>query len=460
MRNEPFGILRATLLGVLVVALPLAVRTHGITRDFWLMADQIRDWDLVQGSFASLPVTGTPRSGGGYHVGPAYYHFLWLCRVALAPLLGDLPHVAGIAISTLDALATGALATALWRIGVPYVAALALGLLLATNPYAAALARAAWNPALALAFANLGLAYFLLRRARWTLGRQLVLATTCWVAIEMHLAAFPLALCLIALGAAHAPGATPRACAALLGASALVVLALELPLLLVGPPGDAGAASSVSQSLARLAATPSVAWSARGLDFVIGDGAALLFAHAGSPTSLATAVLVAALLAGAWSVLGPRRDATLASVAYLPLAVAVAAFTVFDRELNAYWLVPLLGGYVLALGLALRAPPAAGLRRAAALASLVAVGLLLPARWAAFRVDHRYAFYGVLVDAAAALARDRVAVRALVGPVEALRPTSSSALVRWAGGTLDPAAPVEARVSAAGRVTLRPAAGG
>ena len=65
--------------------------------------------------------------------------------------------------------------------------------LLASNPYSAALARAGWNPALALAFANLALALYLARRDVWTDIDQFILASLCWIAMHLHVAAFPLA---------------------------------------------------------------------------------------------------------------------------------------------------------------------------------------------------------------------------------------------------------------------------
>lgn len=450
----------AVALGVLalcVVAVPFVVRTHGIARDFWLMGDQIRDWDLVQSSFADLPVTGTPRSGGGHHVGPAYYHFLWLSRITLGPLLGNLPHVGGITVTLVDVMATFALAVALWRIGVPFLVVLALGVLSVSNPYPAALARAAWNPLLALAFSNLGLALYLARRESWSLAHQLLLAALCWTAIEMHVAAFPLTLVLVVLGVARAPGDGARGRLCALAGSALVVGVLELPLLLAGLPADAGAESSLSRSLARVMADPVVALSARGLRFVFAGGAELLLANTGLSPLGGTMLLCAAVALGARALL-LRRDVELALAAYAPLLIATAAFTIFDRELNTYWLIPLLGAYLLVLALPFTLLRERSRQVGVGAACMIVVMAILPTRWAQFRHQHRYAWYATVVRAASEIARQGIEVRALVGPADGIRPTRSSPLVRWQGGILAPEASLEARVSGNGKVTLTPVA--
>jgi hypothetical protein len=60
---------RAALLLVLLI-LPFWLRVEGISRDFWLTRDQIRDWSRVQVSFAELPNVGTERTGEATTSGP------------------------------------------------------------------------------------------------------------------------------------------------------------------------------------------------------------------------------------------------------------------------------------------------------------------------------------------------------------------------------------------------------
>lgn len=441
----------ATLLLVAFVA-----RTWGISQDFWLMGDQIRDWDLVQGSFASLPVTGTPRSGGGYHLGPAYYWFLWASRSALAPWVGNLPHVGGIAVTAVELASFGALAVAGGRLGLPFPAVAGMTVLLASNPYGAALARAGWNPSLALAFANLALALYLARRDAWTVGHQVVLAALCWIALQMHVAAFPLALCLITLGACLRPASRSTGVGPRIAGTALAIGILQLPFTIAQERAGGGAAGgSIASSLARLVHEPGSALVLRGCAFVLGDGARQLFLAAPLSSRAAAWLLGVLIVAGAWAVLVRRRDAALGIAVYLPLALAAAAFTVLDRTLEAYWLLPLLGVYGLVAALPLLLP-SRRVTRALALAFLAATIALLPARWTWFRLDHRYGRYGTVTRAAASLVRDRVAVRALIGPLDGVRPTSSSPLVRWLGGTLSADSPLVARVSPAGQLTVRP----
>jgi len=444
-------------LGIALVAsvVLFAVRTSGISNDYWLMNDQIRDWDLVQTSFGSLPVTGTPRSGGGYHVGPAYYHLLWGSRVVLSPFLGNLPHVAGMTVTALDVAGALALSWAIWRIGTPFLVAAAAGVLLATAPYSAALSRAGWNPAVALALSNLALALFLRRSERWSVLQQALLTALCWMAVEMHLAAFPLAICLTSLAAVR-PSARGRRPVLLVATSALVVITLQLPALVVGWPADAGAESSLSLSVTRLFANPAVLLHPRGFTFVTGEGMRQLLR--GVPfvasSSMAISLLAMALVAGATLT---RRVEWFVGLATLgPLLLAAAAFTVLDRALEAYWLVPSLGIYALVLALPFTLVRDHRWRQLVAAGFMLAVVAGLPARWGHFAVAHRYGMYGPLVAAAARLAKDGPPVRALIGPADDVRPTAASPLVRWQGGTLSHAAPVVARMAWSGEVRFVP----
>lgn len=448
--------LGALVLSLVAALIVFAVRTSGISSDFWLMNDQIRDWDLIQTSFGSLPVTGTPRSGGGYHVGPAYYHLLWGSRVLLSPFLGNLPHVAGITITALDIASALVLSWAIWGIGAPALVALAGGALLATAPYSAALSRAGWNPAGALALSNFALALYLRRSKRWSVPQQALLTALCWTAVEMHLAAFPMALCLISLTVIR-PAEPKRIAPRLFATSALMIVMLQLPTLLVGKPDDAGAESSVSLSLTRLLADPSVIFSTRGLNFVANDGMQQLLLALPSVASSSSVISLVALAICAWSVLVGRVEWHVCAAAIGPLTIAAAAFTVLDRGLETYWLVPSLGVYMLALTLPFTAVRNRYWRQLSAIGLIVAVVASLPARWAHFTIDHRYRLYGPLVAAARTIATNGPPVRALIGPVDGVRPTSSSPLVRWQGGELSPSAPLVARMMRNGELRFLPA---
>ena len=43
--------------GVFAIALTLIVRVWGVSRHFWMLGDQIRDWGIVLGGMTDLPLT-------------------------------------------------------------------------------------------------------------------------------------------------------------------------------------------------------------------------------------------------------------------------------------------------------------------------------------------------------------------------------------------------------------------
>lgn len=143
-------------------------------------------------------------------------------------------------------------------------------------------------------------------------------------------------------------------------------------------------------------------------------------------------------------------------VVHAPLLVAAAAFSIFTQALNAYWLAPLFGVYGLAVVLPLAALRSSRPRTVLGAACLGLTILALPARWTHFRMDHRYPTYAHVVAAASQVARDGTPVRALIGPQDAVRPTTSSPLVRWLGGTLSEESEVVVHVGRDGRVSRLP----
>jgi hypothetical protein len=47
-------------IALLVFALTLAIRIHGISQHFWLLTDQMRDWAIALRPFSELPLVGPP----------------------------------------------------------------------------------------------------------------------------------------------------------------------------------------------------------------------------------------------------------------------------------------------------------------------------------------------------------------------------------------------------------------
>ena len=50
------------------------LRTHDITRTFWLFGDQILYWDSALLPFSQQPLAGPEQHVGGYALGPTYYY--------------------------------------------------------------------------------------------------------------------------------------------------------------------------------------------------------------------------------------------------------------------------------------------------------------------------------------------------------------------------------------------------
>jgi hypothetical protein len=452
----PGGLLAGSLLaGLAVSAYALWFRVDGISSNYWMMNDQIGDWNLVQGSFATLPLTGTAKTGGGTHLGPAYFWWLWLARHGLSPWLGPLPHAAGLAVSFLDALSFGVLLVAIVGLGVPVAGAAAAVLLAATVPYEAALARAGWNPNFALACVDLSLALHLLWRRRPSAPRAAVVAALAWIGVTSHLSALTVALPLFAAMLVGAARTSMHAVARIGLAIALVIVVLQVPWLLAQMSAAESGETAITRSFSALLAQPAAVLSMRGLAFVATETPVLLFQSTPIPPWAAVGALVAAL-AGVWQgALRRRVDPDVALVVPLSLATATLAYGVLSGNLPTYFLVTLLGVLGLLVGLVFPScSPRPRVRAAAAWGALALVLAAQPQRWQARKWDHSYPLYAAVVRGAREVAQSGVAVRHVYGPVDGRMPTSAVPLVRWLGGNIDPDAHAVARIGRDGGVTV------
>ena len=91
----PHRLIRLGVPAALFVGLTL-LRTHGITRSFWMFDDQIRYWDTALLPFTDLPWLGPQTHHGGHALGPGFYWVLWIIRVMLGPWFDNLPHAGAI----------------------------------------------------------------------------------------------------------------------------------------------------------------------------------------------------------------------------------------------------------------------------------------------------------------------------------------------------------------------------
>jgi len=445
-------------LGLGLFAYPFWLRVHGIAQDFFMMKDQVDAWNLVQVPFTGLPVTGGARTDGGYHPGAAFYWYLWLARVLVGRWFDNLPHTAGLAVSLLDAASFAALGSALWRTGVPLVAVLAVGLIAATVPYEAALARAAWNPNFALAMSNFALAGVLVWHRRPGMLRQAVVVACAWMAVQAHLSALPVAAGICTAMLLEGWLAKPRRTLRTASVIALVVIGLQLPRLLGGPvAGGAGNTvtdTALTRSFAALPSHPGVIIARGGFGFAAGEGTRLLLSV--TPLEGFAVVVFLAAIAGLGLVI--VRSKTEARAALLPLvAIAYAglAYNLLPEPPKTYYLIPGLGVLLALFALAVGALDGVSPRAGAVVAwGLLALALYVqPARALYFRFDHRYEHYAAVVRGAREIARARVVIARAEGPDDHTLPTETTPLVIWLGGRVSPDAQTIARIGADGTVS-------
>ena len=173
-------------IALLVFALALTIRIHGISQHFWLLADQIRDWAIALRPFSELPLVGPPTHVGGYTIGPAFYWILWTLRVLFGPWFDNLPHAGGIGQAALQSLADALLLVAIWkRTGSPWIA-LATIVIVATAAFDVSLAALVWNPPMGAALAKLAIAAVLADWHRGSIVRAAITAAIAWSAVHAY----------------------------------------------------------------------------------------------------------------------------------------------------------------------------------------------------------------------------------------------------------------------------------
>src|SRR4051812_13814708 len=77
--------LRRLAVVTLAFTCALAIRVSGITRHFWLVGDQIRDWSVALGPLTQLPSAAPSTHFGAYTIGPLFYWALWFIRATVGP---------------------------------------------------------------------------------------------------------------------------------------------------------------------------------------------------------------------------------------------------------------------------------------------------------------------------------------------------------------------------------------
>jgi hypothetical protein len=445
------------MLATTVLMATFVLRVWGIDTNFWLLRDQIRDWEAVQGPLSSLPLVGPATHVGGYTIGPAFYWILWLIRVLVGPWFDNLPHAGGIGQAALQSGVDVLLLVAVWRrMQSPWIAT-AVVTLVATSGFDLSYAGITWNPIVGSTLAKCAVALVLLD---WYRGSALQVATTttvAWAAVHAYTGAI-----YVTAGVLGAIVLDPivrkagRDVRRHIQIVAAVILVLQIPdaWFQIATAFRWPAMGAVTGSLAQVVtghAAPEVAKSLHGLV------AAFTFIQIAPWTLPLPGV---ALLASAVVVsVRYRRDNALLLVTVVPLGLAIAGYALFLDTLDNYYYLSLMPSAVLMVVLAVTAWPARGVSRAAAMALCIGALALVPSRVRFGRGLNPMPEYGVLVQASRTIANRGVAMRAIRTDFP-LPPTGDPEFVyRMLGGRLDRTSRWVATIDRRGAVTYRDVGG-
>jgi hypothetical protein len=433
----------STLSGSLLVAAVAAytfwIRTRGVSDHFFLMGDQIRDWTIALGPFVNLPLVGAPSNGGGNSFGPVYYWVLWASRVAIGPLVDNLPHAGGIGLAAAQSFADAVLCTGIRKASGSWVFAVATVLVIASCPFDLALSSVIWNPVLAVTFVKIGIGLLLAWANELTRPRRLVVFAVAWLAVQAHTPALPVAAS-IAIGLVLLARQRGVSVLAAVAEAACVVIVLQVPSMLtsasVQPTRVVGALQhprqlrvfeafrSVSVSMESMAAAPFAA-----------------------PHTALVLICSAAALLRAIGVFAP-----ISAITVWPLALTVLLWAIWPEAYDSYLYMTVVPSVVLMLAWTARLLPAPG-GRAAAAACLLALALLVQKP----RIDRaatlfRLPEYGALVRGAGTIVQRQEPMRRIEAPF-VREATDPEFLFRVLGGRIDRQAPVAARISPLGEVS-------
>jgi hypothetical protein len=448
----------AWALVAVVAAGVFALRVWNIHRHFWMLGDQIRDWQIALGPFGDLPLVGPATHVGGYTIGPAFYWIIWAIRVTFGPWFDNLPHAGGIGQAALQAAADALLLVALWRrFESPWAAAAAV-ILIATAAFDLCLAPLVWNPVVGSTLAKAAIALVLLDYHRRNVWRSIVLVAVAWSAVHAYTGAIFVTVSILALVVLDPLVRSDRRLLRRNAAVALIVIGLlQLPYVAhqVREQFAAPAMGAVTGSVAEVILGRRGPEIAKSVDGYVG---AVQFIQVAPwrVTHLPWILLAcAAVVAVRW-----RRDGAVLAVVVLPPLLAVAGYSLFLAELDHYYYLSLMPSAVLAVILALSAwPRPRGFVVVVGVPLVIASLLVVPARVRLSLTMHRMPEYGALVQGSRTVAARRQPMRAILTDF-ALPPTADPSFpYRILGGTLDPSSRWTALIAVDGSVRYRQASG-
>lgn len=439
---------------LLTFALTLSLRVHGISRNFAMLRDQIRDWDIALGPFSQLPLVGPATHVGGYTIGPAFYWILWVIRVVVGPWFENLPHGGGIGQAIVQSGADALLLTAIWRRTGSVWIGLATVILLATAAHDLALSALVWNPMMGAALAKIATALVLLDwPARSTTGVA-VTAGVAWAAVHCYTGAIftTIGVFTSIVATQLARGGRTRALRSVV-VIAIAVAALQVPYVMYRlAPQSGPAMAAVSGSIGRILTgetSPDFRGSWQGF------AGAFTFIQ-GAPWHqhgwIIWVLVVTALIVTAryW------RDAGLLAVTIVPLALAVIGYSFFvGNFFDPYYYFSLMPAAVLTVVLGLTAMPSPAIARGAAMCVTLAALAIVPSRVRFAATQPHMPEYGPLLDGSRLILERKGAIRAIRTEF-ALPPSADPQfLYRILGGRFDPASQVVAVITRDGQVVYR-----
>ena len=400
-------------LPLLTFALTLVLRVRGISRDFAMLGDQIRDWGIALGPFSDLPLVGPATHVGGYTIGPAFYWILWGIRVTVGPWFDNLPHGGGIGQAIVQSAADALLLVAIWRRTGSVWIALAAVILVATSAYDVALAALVWNPMMGAALAKIATALVLLGWPFRSLIGVAVTAAVAWSAVHSYTGAifttvgvFVAILAGVWFRGEHARAARSAA------VIAIVVLLLQVPIVVyqMSPRSPGPAMSAVTGSVGGVLTgqvRPDFAnsWNAFASWFAFIQGAPW-HQHGWLVWILVACTVIVTTR--------HRRDPALLAVTVLPLTLCLVGYALFvGHVLEAYYYLLLMPAAVLTVVLGLTAMPSPRIAQAVAVCLVIAALAITPARVRFESTLPRMPEYGPLLDGSRRLVERGFPVRAI-----------------------------------------------
>ena len=451
------------------------VRTHDIAGTFLLLGEQTRDWTLALGGWRDLPLTGTPSTAGGRGFGPIYYWVLWLGRHLVGPFTDNLPHAGGITVSLLQASADTWLFVALWRrlagtkvpalrgsrlagtevpglrasrLSLPL--ALAIALVVASQPFDVGLSAAIWNPPVATALVKMTMALVLGLGESPSLWKVAGTAAVAWLGVQAHSSAAFVAAPVLALLVAQPLLARqwrrPRGAGRGVGAGGV---GLQLPYVaaqFLAPASNIGP-TVVIDSLAH-AATVNPLESFNRISSIAGW---LITRGPDSwPYGIVTAAAAAAAAWRWW------RDPAMLAVSVGPLVTATLLFSTWTRPYDSYWFMTLAPAIVVTAGLAVTALPRAEWVTRAGWVCLALAVAWQPARIEQSKGFFRYPEYRPLLDGSRTAFRRSPVLQDLRVAFEVHPTTDVQYLYRILGGRIDESGGYTAEIQRDGTVTFAP----